>query len=44
MLYFFIGEGNFQYSEGSKPMSINWLLNEPIPRSSFNASAKMSVG
>jgi hypothetical protein len=44
MGYVFIGEGNFQYSEGSKPMNINWELNEPIPAYLYHASAKLSVG
>jgi hypothetical protein len=44
MGYVFIGEGNFQYSEGSKPMNINWELNEPIPAYLYHASVKLSVG
>lgn len=44
MGYVFIGEGNLQDYYGSKPMSINWVLNEPIPQYLWNASAKMSVG
>lgn len=44
MGYVFIGEGNIQDFYGSKPMSINWELNEPIPQYLWNASAKMSVG
>lgn len=42
--YVFIGEGNFQEHEGSKPMSIKWELNEPIPNYLWKESAKMSVG
>lgn len=30
MGYVFIGEGNLQDHYGSKPMSINWGLIEPI--------------
>lgn len=44
MGYVFIGEANFIESEGSKPMSIKWELNEPIPNYLWAASAKMSVG
>lgn len=44
MGYVFIGEGNIQDYYGSKPMSIKWELNEPIPQYLWNASAKMSVG
>jgi len=44
MGYVFIGEGNIQDYYGTKPMSINWLLNEPIPLYVWSASAKMSVG
>jgi hypothetical protein len=29
--YVFIGEANFRETEGSKPMSIKWELNEPHP-------------
>lgn len=42
--YVFIGEGNFQEYEGSKPMSIKWELNEPMPNYLWKESAKMSVG
>lgn len=42
--YVFIGEGVFQDTEGSKPMSIKWELKEPIPEYLWKASAKMSVG
>jgi hypothetical protein len=44
MGYVFIGEGNIQDYYGTKPMSINWHLSEPIPQYLWNASAKMSVG
>lgn len=44
MGYVFIGEGNFKESEGSKPMNIQWELNEPMPNYLWNESAKMSVG
>nr|WP_315149825.1 DUF3427 domain-containing protein [uncultured Flavobacterium sp.] len=42
--YVFIGEGSFIDTEGSKPMSIKWELNEPIPNYLWKESAKMSVG
>ena len=42
--YVFIGEANFRETEGSKPMSIKWELNEPMPNYLWKESAKMSVG
>ncbi|PDS26732.1 DUF3427 domain-containing protein [Flavobacterium branchiophilum] len=42
--YVFVGEGNFQDFEGSKPMNIKWELNEPIPHYLWKESAKMSIG
>ena len=42
--YVFVGEGNFQEYEGSKPMSIKWELNEPLPNYLWKESAKMSIG
>ncbi|WP_297337949.1 DEAD/DEAH box helicase [Algoriphagus sp.] len=44
MGYVFIGEGKFREYYGSKPMSINWELNEPIPPFLYQASAKLSMG
>ena len=44
MGYVFIGEGNMEDYYGSKPMSINWALSEPLPQYLWNVSAKMSVG
>ncbi len=44
MGYVFIGEGSIENYYGSKPMSINWNLSEPIPQYLWNASAKMSIG
>ncbi|MBK0369223.1 DEAD/DEAH box helicase [Flavobacterium agrisoli] len=44
MGYVFIGEGNYLEHEGSKPMSIKWELNEPMPNYLWKESAKMSVG
>ena len=42
--YVFIGEANFRETEGSKPMSIKWELNEPMPNYLWKESAKMSIG
>ena len=42
--YVFIGEAKFKENEGSKPMSIKWELNEPMPMYLWKDSAKMSVG
>ncbi|MGO3181600.1 MAG: DUF3427 domain-containing protein [Aequorivita sp.] len=44
MGYVFIGEGSIEDYYGSKPMSVNWNLSEPIPQYLWNASAKMSIG
>jgi superfamily II DNA or RNA helicase len=44
MGYVFIGEGVFKDSEGSKPMSVKWELNEPMPNYLWKESAKMSIG
>lgn len=44
MGYVFIGEGKLKDYYGSKPMSINWELNEPIPPFLYQASAKLSLG
>lgn len=43
MGYVFIGEGKYQEHYGSKPMSINWELNEPLPVYLWGASAKFSI-
>jgi len=44
MGYVFIGEGNIKDYEGSKPMSIKWELNEPMPNYLWKDSAKLSIG
>jgi len=44
MSYVFIGEGKFIEYYGSKPMSISWELNEPLPPYLWKDSAKMAVG
>jgi len=42
--YVFIGEGNIKDYYGSKPMSINWELNEPMPHYLWKDAAKLGVG
>jgi superfamily II DNA or RNA helicase len=42
--YVFIGEGNLEDYKGSKPMSINWKLEEPMPHYLWKDAAKLSVG
>lgn len=44
MGFVFIGEGNIKEHYGSKPMSIKWELNEPMPPFLWKDSAKMAVG
>jgi hypothetical protein len=44
MGYVFIGEGNISEYYGSKPMSIKWVLSEPMPPYLWKDSAKMAVG
>lgn len=44
MGYVFIGEGNIKDYYGSKPMSINWELNEPMPHYLWKDLAKMAIG
>ncbi|HAO09276.1 MAG TPA: DUF3427 domain-containing protein [Chryseobacterium sp.] len=40
----FLGEANITEHYGSKPMSIKWELNEPMPPYLWKDSAKMAVG
>lgn len=40
----FLGEANISEHSGSKPMSIKWELNEPMPPYLWKDSAKMAVG
>jgi len=40
----FLGEGKLLEHYGSKPMSIKWELNEPMPSFLWKDSAKMAVG
>lgn len=42
--YVFLGPANFVEYNGSKPMSIKWKLEEPIPNYLWKESAKLSVG
>lgn len=44
MGYVFIGEGNLKEHYGSKPMSIKWELNEPMPHYLWNEAAKLRIG
>ncbi|RBP34401.1 superfamily II DNA or RNA helicase [Oceanihabitans sediminis] len=44
MGYVFIGEGELKDYKGSKPMSINWKLQEPMPHYLWKDAAKLSVG
>ncbi len=43
MGYVFIGEGKLKDYYGSKPMSINWELNEPMPHYLYKDSAKLAI-
>jgi hypothetical protein len=44
MGFVFLGEANIIDHYGSKPMSIKWELNEPMPPYLWKDSAKMAVG
>jgi len=44
MGYVFIGEGVMNHYYGSKPMSIEWLLSEPMPHYMWKDAAKLRVG
>jgi hypothetical protein len=44
MGYVFVGQGNFKDYYGSKPMSIKWELNEPMPHYLWKDAAKLRVG
>ena len=44
MAYVFLGVVNYKEHYGSKPMSINWELNEPIPPYIWKETAKMAIG
>jgi len=40
----FLGKATYVSSAGSRPMSIHWLLDDPIPNYMWQESAKMVVG
>lgn len=42
--YVFLGPANFVDYEGSRPMSIKWRLDKPIPNYLWKDTAKMLVG
>ncbi|MGE3825068.1 MAG: DUF3427 domain-containing protein [Bacteroidia bacterium] len=44
MSYVFLGQVKYKDHYGSKPMSINWELKEPIPPYLWKDIAKMAVG
>ena len=44
MGFVFIGEGKFKDSNSSKPMNINWKLEEPMPHYLWKDAAKLSIG
>ncbi len=44
MGYVFVGRGKLKEYYGSKPMSIKWELNEPLPHNLWKDAAKLRVG
>jgi hypothetical protein len=44
MGYVFIGEGSVNNYYGSKPMSFEWKLNEPMPHYLWKDAAKLRIG
>ncbi|MEO6150479.1 MAG: DUF3427 domain-containing protein [Mucilaginibacter sp.] len=44
MSYVFLGEAQFINSTGTKPMSIEWELNEPMPAYIWKESGKLAIG
>lgn len=42
--YHFLGSVDYVSHSGSKPMSINWQLAEPMPPYLWKAAAKMAIG
>ena len=44
MSYVFLGEANYLNSSGSRPMNIEWQLNEPMPAYIWKESGKLAVG
>lgn len=44
MGYVFVGEGRLNEYYGTKPMSIKWELNEPLPNYLWKDAAKLLAG
>jgi superfamily II DNA or RNA helicase len=44
MSYVFLGEAKFMQASGSKPMNIEWRLNEPMPSYIWKESGKLAIG
>ena len=44
MGYVFIGEGELQHYYGAQPMSIEWLLKEPMPHFLWKDAVKLRAG
>ncbi|MGF7042019.1 DUF3427 domain-containing protein [Mucilaginibacter lappiensis] len=42
--YVFLGDANYIKSSGSKPMNIEWQLNEPMPAYIWKESGKLAIG
>jgi superfamily II DNA or RNA helicase len=42
--YVFLGAANYINSSGSKPMNIEWKLNEPMPAYIWKESGKLAIG
>ena len=44
MSYVFLGLAKFANSTGSKPMNVEWRLNEPMPAYIWKESGKLAIG
>ncbi|MCO5950768.1 DEAD/DEAH box helicase [Mucilaginibacter flavidus] len=44
MSYVFLGEAKFINSTGTKPMNVEWKLNEPMPPYIWKESGKLAIG
>jgi hypothetical protein len=42
--YTFLGTAKYLQHEGSKPMSITWLLDRPIPSKYLKKTNKLVIG
>ncbi len=42
--YVFVGQANYMNHEGTRPMSINWQLEEALPAYMWHDTMKMAVG